>query len=471
MKSVIKFVLLLFITSTSFSCFEDTDDNPISSIDIKDFVWKGLNFAYLYKDDVDDLANDRFGSDGDYQNYLNASENPESLFENLIFKPDSVDRFSWITDDYIALEQQFSGISKTSGAEFNFYYIPGSSSEVLGIVRLIHPNSNASQTVLERGQIFTSIDGQSMTESNLGALLSNDTYSIGLATYEDNGTTITTDDQIISTDETVMLTKTVYNENPIFKNQLITLQNKTIGYLMYNGFVSDYDSQLNDVFGAFKAQNVQYLILDLRYNPGGSVNTATELGSMITGIDNEVFAILQYNSDLESNNSTYDFTNILSKNEAAINSLGLTTLYVLTSDRSASASEMIINSLRSYIEVIQIGTKTVGKSQASVTIYDSPTFQKKDVNPSHSYAMQPLVAITVNKNNEAVPPAGLIPQIEIAEGISNYGVLGDISEPLLAAAISEILGSGRRSINEPNLIKPISDSDSFIAHSEEMYID
>ena len=367
-----------------------------------------------------------------------------------------MDRFSWITDDYIALEQQFSGVSKTSGAEFNFYYIPGSSSEVLGIVRLIHPNSNASQTVLERGQIFTSIDGQSMTESNLGALLSNDTYSIGLATYEDNGTTITTDDQIISTDETVMLTKTVYNENPIFKNQLITLQDKTIGYLMYNGFVSDYDSQLNDVFGAFKAQNVQYLILDLRYNPGGSVNTATELGSMITGIDNEVFAILQYNSDLESNNSTYDFTNILSKNEAAINSLGLTTLYVLTSDRSASASEMIINSLRSYIEVIQIGTKTVGKSQASVTIYDSPTFQKKDVNPSHSYAMQPLVAITVNKNNEAVPPAGLIPQIEIAEGISNYGVLGDISEPLLAAAISEILGSGRRSINEPNLIKPIS---------------
>ncbi|CAI8218411.1 MAG: Uncharacterised protein [Formosa sp. Hel1_33_131] len=471
MKSVNKFVLLLFITSISLSCFEDTDDNPISSIDIKDFVWKGLNFAYLYKDDVDDLANDRFGSDGDYQNYLNSFENPERLFENLIFKPDSVDRFSWITDDYIALEQQFSGVSKTSGAEFNFYYIPGSSSEVLGIVRLIHPNSNASQTVLERGQIFTSIDGQSMTESNLGALLSNDTFSIGLATYEDNGTTITTDDQVISTDEMVMLTKTVYNENPIFKNQLITLQDKTIGYLMYNGFVSDYDAQLNDVFGEFKGQNIQYLILDLRYNPGGSVNTATELGSMITGIDNEVFAILQYNSDLESNNSTYDFTNTLSENEAAINSLGLTTLYVLTSDRSASASEMIINSLRSYIEVIQIGTKTVGKSQASVTIYDSPTFQKKDVNPSHSYAMQPLVAITVNKNNEAVPPAGLIPQIEIAEGISNYGVLGDISEPLLAAAISEILGSGRRSINEPNLIKPISDSDSFIAHSEEMYID
>jgi len=471
MKSVIKCVLLLLILSLSFSCFEDSDDNPINSLEIKNFVWKGLNFAYLYKDDVDDLANDRFGSDGDYQNYLNASDSPESLFESLIHERNSVDRFSWITDDYIALEQQFSGVSKTSGAEFNFYYTPGSSTEVLGIVRLIHPNSSASQTVLKRGQIFTSIDGQPMTESNLADLLSNDTYSIGLATYDDNGTTTTTDDQIISTDEMVMLTKTVYNENPIFKNQLITVQDKTIGYLMYNGFVADYDSQLNDVFGEFKGQNIQYLILDLRYNPGGSVNTATELGSMITGIDNEVFAILKYNSDLESNNSTYDFSNTLSESETAINSLGLTTLYVLTSNRSASASEMIINSLRSYIEVIQIGTKTVGKSQASVTIYDSPTFQKKDVNPSHFYAMQPLVAITVNKNNEAVPSAGLIPQIEIAEDISNYGVLGGVSEPLLAAALTEILGSGRRSRNEPNLIKPISDSDSFIAHSEEMYID
>ena len=71
----------------------------------------------------------------------------------------------------------------------------------------------------------------------------------------------------------------------------------------------------------------------------------------------------------------------------------------------------------------------------------------------------------------AVPPSGFVPQIEISEAISNYGVLGDVSEPLLAAALSEIMGSGRRSINESNLVKPILDSDSFIAHSEEMYID
>ena len=69
-----------------------------------------------------DLANDRFGSDGDYQSFLNGYESPEGLFESLIYKPETVDRFSWITDDYIALEQQFSGVTKTSGAEFNFYY-------------------------------------------------------------------------------------------------------------------------------------------------------------------------------------------------------------------------------------------------------------------------------------------------------------------------------------------------------------
>ena len=75
-----------------------------------------------------------------------------------------------------------------------------------------------------------------------------------------------------------------------------------VGYLMYNGFVANYDAELNAVFGDFKAQNIEHLILDLRYNPGGSVNTAAILGSMITGISNEVFARLLYNSDLESNN-------------------------------------------------------------------------------------------------------------------------------------------------------------------------
>jgi hypothetical protein len=131
---------------------------------------------------------------------------------------------------------------------------------------------------------------------------------------------------------------------------------------------------------------------------------------------------------------------------------------------------MIINSLRSYIEVIQIGTQTVGKSQASTTIYDSSNFQRQGANPGHLYALQPLVAITVNKDDQVVPSTGLVPDIEVKESITNYGVLGTIEEPMLAAALLAIESSGRFGINEHGII-PIMDSDTFVPHAQSMYLD
>ena len=468
MKSIFKFALLFLVLSLTFSCFKDNDDTATGTTDIKNFVWKAMNFAYLYKDDSPNLANDRFATESDYQSFLNNYESPENLFESLIHDRETVDRFSWITNDYIALEQQFSGVTKTNGAEFNLYYAPGSSSDVFGIVRLVQPNSNASTTTLTRGQVFNKIDGVSLTNDNLRGLLSSETYTLHLATYNTNGTDVPEDDSLTDGTETITLSKTVYSENPIFKTEVISLNNENVGYLMYNGFVADYDAQLNAAFAEFQAQNIQKLVLDLRYNPGGSVNSATALGSMITGISSGIFAKLQYNSDLQSNNTNYDFTSTLSEG-VAINSVGLDKVYVITTGSSASASEMMVNSLRSHIEVVQIGTKTVGKSQASITLYDSPDFQRQGANPGHLYALQPLVAITVNKDDQAVPPTGLIPSIEVKETISNYGVLGDVNEPLLAAALAAIQ-AGRFAIDIPG-ITPILDSNSFKPHSQEMYLD
>ncbi|MDA9126271.1 S41 family peptidase [Flavobacteriaceae bacterium] len=468
MKSIFKLVLLTFIFSFNFSCFEDDDDSISGTTEVKNFVWKALNFAYLYKDDSPNLANDRFATNSDYQSFLNDYESPESLFESLIYDQENVDRFSWITNDYIALEQQFSGVSKTSGAEFNFYYTPGSTSDVYGIVRLIQPNSNASTTTLTRGQVFNKIDGIALTEDNLRSLLNSETYTLHLATYNTNGTDTPEDDSVIDGTETIALTKTIYSENPIFKTEVITSNNEKVGYIMYNGFVSDYDAQLNAAFGEFQAQNIQSLILDLRYNPGGSVNSAAALGSMITGLSSGVFAKLQYNSDLQNNNTDYNFRSTLSEGNS-INSVGLDKVYVIATGSSASASEMIINSLKSYIDVVQIGTETVGKSQASITLYDSPNFQRQGANPGHLYALQPLVAITVNKDNQVVPSSGLIPTIEVKENVSNYGVLGDVNEPLLAAALAATQ-TGRLAFDIYGSI-PILDSNSFEPHSQEMYID
>jgi C-terminal processing protease CtpA/Prc len=265
------------------------------------------------------------------------------------------------------------------------------------------------------------------------------------------------------------LSKSVYYENPIYKTEVFNLDNENVAYLMYNGFIADYESQLNIAFGNLQSQNIQHLVLDLRYNPGGSIKTAAALGSMITGMTSGVFARLQYNDDLQNNNTNYNFSSSLALG-GSINSLNLNKIYVLTTGSSASASEMIINSLSPYIDVIQIGTKTVGKSQASITIYDSPTFQRQGASSGHLYALQPLVAISVNKDNLVVPSAGLEPDIEVIESITNYGVLGTIEEPMLAAALNAIQNSGRFEADN-NGVYPILDTNSFIPHIQDMYID
>ena len=450
MKTKIKYIALTLLIGFSYGCFKDNDDNATGSSSVKDFVWKAMNSVYLYNANVPDLADDRFITDSDYNNYLDGYFSPETLFESLVYDRENVDRFSIITSNYFELEQSLSGVAKRSGAEFNFYLVPGSTTEVFGIVRLILPNSNASQTSLTRGQVFNKVNGTTMTTSNYRSLFSSDTYTINLANYNDNNTDDISDDSISDTAEDITLIKSIYTENPVYKTEVFNLNNKKIGYLMYNGFVGEFDSELNNAFGTFKTENIDHLILDLRYNPGGSVRTATALGSMITGgFNNQVFATLKYNEDLQNNNYDYVFTDELT-NGTSINSLNLNKVYVLTSGASASASEMIINSLKSYITVVQIGSTTVGKSQASQIIYDSSNFGRVNANPTHTYALLPLIAITVNKNNTVVPSSGLVPDIEFKEKAANYGILGDPTEPLLEATLNEIQISGRYSNFESN---------------------
>lgn len=450
MKTKIKYIALTLLIGFSYGCFKDNDDNATGSSSVKDFVWKAMNSVYLYNANVPDLADDRFITDSDYNSFLDGYSSPETLFESLVYDRENVDRFSIITNNYFELEQSLSGVAKRSGAEFNFYLVPGSTTEVFGIVRLILPNSNASQTSLTRGQVFNKVNGTTMTTSNYRSLFSSDTYTINLANYDDNNTDDISDDSISDTAEDITLIKSIYTENPVYKTEVFNLNNKKIGYLMYNGFVGEFDSELNNAFGTFKTENIDHLILDLRYNPGGSVRTATALGSMITGgFNNQVFATLKYNEDLQNNNYDYVFTDELT-NGTSVNSLNLDKVYVLTSGASASASEMIINSLKSYITVVQIGSTTVGKSQASQIIYDSSNFGRVNANPTHTYALLPLIAITVNKNNTAVPSSGLVPDIEFKEKAANYGILGDPTEPLLEAALNEIQISGRYSNFESN---------------------
>jgi len=431
-----KSVLLLLLVAILFSsCFKDNDDEiqVASTLDIQNFIYRGLNFFYLYKADTDELANDYFANDGERNAFLESKNSPEELFDYL---RSPQDRFSILVDDYVELINALDGITLNNGMEFGLVFYPDGSGNVFGYVRYVLPNSDASNKGVTRGMIFNTIGGQQINENNFSALLSPDTYTIGLANFD--GTTVS------ANGESIDLVKSQLTENPVHIVQTLTVQGQKIGYLMYNAFTQNFDSQLNAAFAQFQADNVTDLILDLRYNGGGSVDTAIGLAGMITGqFNGSLYVSEEWNEDRQAEFSGDKlFTNTLENGEQ-VNSLNLTRVHVITSGRSASASELVINGLDPYINVIQVGDVTTGKFQASFLLFDAPApyFARSAAHTGHTYAMLPLVFKTVNANGVTDFVDGLVPDISVLEDYSNLGALGEVTEPLLAAALNEIVPS------------------------------
>ena len=214
-----------------------------------------------------------------------------------------MDRFSVIYDDYIALENAFQGITLNNGMEFGLVRYKTTTSNVFGYVRYVIPGSDAAINGVTRGMIFNQIDGTQITDTNYSSLLSSNSYSIGLANYNDGDP--------VATSTSILLNKSQLEENPVKIVKILDegIGNK-IGYLMYNQFSSSFDDELNAAFLTFKNENITDLILDLRYNGGGSVRTATYLGAMITGqFNGAIFSKQVWNEKVMAAIPEEDFIN------------------------------------------------------------------------------------------------------------------------------------------------------------------
>ncbi|WP_248723868.1 S41 family peptidase [Seonamhaeicola sp. ML3] len=488
------FVILLVGCSKSDPVTEEDDtpdpDTPIPvSLDnpIHNFVWKGLNEIYLWQQDVADLADNKDDNQNNYYSFLNGFNSPEETFDGLLYQKDVVDKFSFLVDDYVELENSFQGISLSNGLDFRLVRLSGSD-DIFGYVRYVANNSDAASKDIKRGDLFLEVDGQQLNLNNYINLLfgDNSRYTLGLAEINNNSISLS--------GKTVELTKSQFTENPILIDKVIETGGSKIGYLMYNSFIADFDDELNTAIGNFKSQGITDLVLDLRYNPGGRVSSAVILSSMITGQFGRKVLIQEiwndkYQAFFEANapdRLLNRFTSTL-LDDTPIETLNLNKVYILTTENSASASELIINGLDAYIDVVQIGTSTTGKYTASVTLYDSPDFSKDNVNQGHTYALQPLVYKSANANGITDYFNGLTPDhlityntsSGVAEGedFLNMGTLGDVNEPFLAKAIELITGSTTKSTpnkldRQPSpAVDVVVNSKDFSPLGNEMYIE
>ena len=419
----IAFLLIPLLLILLFSSCKDEDINPSSgTLEINNFIWENMNDMYLWDDFIPqniDITNEF---------------DPKQYFEKLLFKP--TDRWSYITDDHQALINSFKGIEKTFGHNFKLFLLPGSN-DVVGVVKYVVPNSPADKANIGRGDVFYKVNGTTITTSNYRDLLFGiDSYNLSFGEFNVDGQITHIEDK--------SLTAIVITENPILIHKTIDFEGDKIGYLSYNQFIVDFNDALVSVFQEFKNDGIINLVLDLRYNPGGSISTAKLLSSMIAPAsvvqNNEVFSRLIWNEKVTEfiiNDEGEESDNLISKFITPVVNLNLDKIYILISSNSASASELVINSLNPYMDVILVGEdNTTGKYVGSITISDEEA--------NHDWAMQPIVLKTANANGVTDYINGFAPHYLVEDDFD--AELGTLGEDMLAKSIELITG---KTVTEP----------------------
>jgi len=413
--NLISFLALIFIAACSKEEIAPGPIIPDDTKSINNYIWENMDNYYLWREflptDLDP----------------NKQTDPAEYFHELVYSDE--DRWSFITDSYSELVNKLQGISKTYGHEYQLFRKSGTK-EIYGIVEYVIKDSPAKFSGIKRGDIFNRINGIFLDTLNYRELLfSNEAYEIGFADM--------IEDEVVSNETEIYIMPVVMQEDPILLDTVYFLEGRNIGYLVYNRFTSSLNGDLNTVFSRFKSDGVNELVLDLRYNPGGSVGTATLLASLIAPIqvtsNEEIFVKYIWNDRIDKairEDEGDESPNLLIRFLNATQNINMEGLYVIVSGSSASASELIINALKPYMNVTLIGDTTHGKYTASITLHNEER--------SFDWAIQPIVLKTANINNETDYKDGFFPEYLVDDGY--FSELGDIEENRLAQAISLITG-------------------------------
>ena len=428
-RNSLKALVLLGIIFSFNSCKDKEEEEPpivaeeSPNVAINKWVKEVMDEVYYWLDDM--------------KTPIATNSDPEDYFESLLFRP--TDRFSAIYPDYQELINSLQGINKEAGYEFSLVRESNENENVLAFVTYIKKGSPAASKDVRRGDVITQINGQSMNLNNYRTLLGliGDTHSITFLRF--NAVTGQYSAQAPVSLETLSIA-----ENPNFLDTVYTVNNQKIGYAVYHFFApgvegqpTRYDDQADEIFAKFKAEGINHLILDFRYNGGGYVSSAVNLASLIAPNvkSTDVFSKTKYNSFLMSfdqfkNNNTP----FKSKSQNLGPTLSGNKIYIITSSRTASASELIINGLKPYMEVIVIGGKTVGKNVGSIALED-------EENPKNNYGILPIVSRSYNSLDQSEYGEGFPANVEGNE-LSQPALLplGDTNEFLLKLAIGKIMG-------------------------------
>lgn len=287
-------------------------------------------------------------------------------------------------------------------------FVNGSERQLPLRVRLTEPRSPAAAAGLLRGDTIVSINGVAAAE------LVNGDFSVLDATRAGDRITVVVD--TAGGRRTVVLTAAEFALTPVPVSRVLDVGNgRRAGYLVVKDFITQAETPVAAALADFRAAGASELIIDLRYNGGGRISTATQLASQVVGAlqSGQVFTTLKYNAAHQGSNRNFTF--------AQAPAPAFPRVVVLTGSRTCSAAELLVNGLAPYAEVVTVGGTSCGK----------PFGFNPVASCENTFSVVNFRA--VNARGLAEYDAGIVPDCPQADDFQR--ALGDPAETLTATAL------------------------------------
>lgn len=367
---------------------------------------------------------------------VNYEFDTKAYFKKLLV---SEDKWSMVTDDIQALENSFQGIEKAYGYSLAFGRFSNQPENYFAVVQYVYPRTPASKAGFERGDIIIQLNGGNINATNYRNLLSGESLTLTKGVLTSGG---------IATGSTVSMVAEELNLNPVLMYKVIEQGSHRIGYLLYTQYIERYNDSLNVALQYFKDRNITDLVLDLRYNPGGSTTAAQHLCSSIAPVQvvnsDQALVTYQWNDKYQnywSSQGRKDQLQVSFKPTVPVK-LNLSRMQVLTSKGSASASEFTITGLQPFMNLTLVGDTTYGKYTASITV--KPThmgYTPAQLAGMENWGIQPIVIRFANSQGVTNFKNGFAPNHQVRDELLPAFPLGTLQEPLLRKAVENITGS------------------------------
>lgn len=377
------FFILIIVTIVLVSCKKEVPPSDTSSLteQARDGLYDLMKDWYLWYKNLPVIK-------------LTDYKDPYELMDTLKYKP--IDRWSFVADYDAFVASMIQGTFVGHGIRVGL-----DASRKARIVT-IYKNSplytnGAGGAGVRRGWIIKSLNGQDLAAVMVSGDAAAYSNLFGPSVATRSNTFVFTTPR--GNDTTATTTKASFQVNSVMLYDTLTIKNIKTGHLVFDEFIIPSIQELKTAFAFFSAQKVKDLILDMRYNNGGSDSVLIELASYIAGTSKFSTPLVRrtYNDKLAATeNTTSNFRSVLYP-------LNLSRLVVITTRETASASEDVINGLRPHMTVTTIGDTTHGKP----TGMDLFQFAEK-------FVFAPVTFKLVNSAGEGdffngLPPAKYVP--------------------------------------------------------------